>query len=114
MVLAHYRRGFPVVAQQKQIQIVSMRMQVPSLALLIRLRIQHFCELLCRLQMQLRSHVSVAVVWAGSCSSVAQVYLQHMEVPGLGVETELQLQAYATATATATPDPSRFCDLCCS
>ena len=35
-------------------------------------------------------------------------HLQHMEVPGLGVEWELQLPAYATATAT--PDLSRVCD----
>ena len=46
------------------------------------------------------------------------LYLQHMEVPRLGVELELQLLAYTTATATqdlshirptpqlmATPDP---------
>ena len=34
---------------------------------------------------------------------------QHMEVPGLGVESELQLLAYNTAIAT--PDPSHICDL---
>ena len=38
--------------------------------------------------------------------------LQHMEVPGLGVELELQLPTYTTATAT--PDLSRICDLCCN
>jgi len=37
-------------------------------------------------------------------------YLQHMEVPRLGVKLELQLPAYTTATAT--PDPSCICDLC--
>ena len=31
-------------------------------------------------------------------------HLQHMEVPGQGIESELQLQAYATGTAM--PDPS--------
>ena len=36
-------------------------------------------------------------------------YLQHMEVPKLGVESELYLPAYAAATATR--DPSRVCDL---
>ena len=36
--------------------------------------------------------------------------MQHMEVPGLGVELELQLQAYVTATAT--PDLSCIYDLC--
>ena len=39
-----------------------------------------------------------------------QLYLQHMEVPGLRVELELQLQAYLTATAV--PDPSQICDQC--
>ena len=29
-----------------------------------------------------------------------RLHLQHMEVPGLGVESELQLPAHATATAT--------------
>ena len=36
-------------------------------------------------------------------------YLQHMEVPRLGVESELQLSAYTTATATQ--DPSQVCSL---
>ena len=48
---------------------VSMRMQVPSLALLSGLRIRHCCELWCRSKMWLRSSFSVAVVWASSCSS---------------------------------------------
>ena len=38
-----------------------------------------------------------------------QLYLQHMEVPQLGLKPELQLQAYATATAA--PDPRCICDL---
>ena len=39
------------------------------------------------------------------------LYLRHMEVPRLGVESELQLLAYTTATSmqdpllTAAPDP---------
>ena len=36
-------------------------------------------------------------------------YLQHVEVPRLGVEWELQLLAYTTATATQ--DPSHICQL---
>ena len=36
-------------------------------------------------------------------------HLQHMEVPGLGVESKLQLPAYTTAEATR--DPSRICSL---
>ena len=37
------------------------------------------------------------------------LYLQHMEVPRLGVESELQLLAYATATAIQ--DPRHVCNL---
>ena len=51
----------PVVAQQKQIWRVSMRMQVLSLALLSGLRTQHCRELWCRLQTWLGSHVAVAM-----------------------------------------------------
>ena len=54
--------GVPVVAQQKRMQLVSMKMQDRSLALLSGLRIQHSCELWCRLQMRLRSWVAVAVM----------------------------------------------------
>ena len=36
-------------------------------------------------------------------------YLQHMEVPRLGVKSEKQLLAYTTATAVG--DPSHTCDL---
>ena len=44
-------------------------MRVRSLALLSGLRIQCCCELWCRSQVQLRSHVAAAIVQAGSCSS---------------------------------------------
>ena len=37
------------------------------------------------------------------------LYLQHMEVPRLGVKLELQPPAYTTATAM--PNLSQFCDL---
>ena len=40
-----------------------------SLALLSGLRIQHYHEMWCRLQTQLRSHIAVAMAQAGSCSS---------------------------------------------
>ena len=43
--------------------LVSMRMQVPSLAPLSGLRIWHCYELWRRSQMQLGSHVAVAVVY---------------------------------------------------
>ena len=36
-----------------------------------------------------------------------QLHLQHMEIPGLGVESKLQLLAYATAM----PNRSCLCDL---
>ena len=48
-----------------------MRMQVPSLALLSKLRIWPFCELWYRLKMWLRFHIVVAVVQASSYSSDA-------------------------------------------
>ena len=37
------------------------------------------------------------------------LYLQHMEVLNIRVESELHLSAYTTATAV--PDPSHICDL---
>ena len=40
--------GVPTVVQWKRIRLVSMRMQVRSLASLSGLRIQHCCELWCR------------------------------------------------------------------
>ena len=61
--------GVPIVAQWKQIQLVSMRMQVQSLASLSRLRIWRCLELQCRSQMWLGSSVAVAMVEVGSCSS---------------------------------------------
>ena len=51
--------GVPLVAQWKQIQLVTMRFQVQSLALLSGLRIQRCCELWCRLQMRL----DLALLW---------------------------------------------------
>ena len=39
-----------------------------------------------------------------------RLYLQHLEVPRLGVKFELQLLAYAIATATSVP--SHVCNLC--
>ena len=44
-----------------QIQLVSMRMRVRSLALLSGLRIRHYRELGCRLQMRLGSRIAVAL-----------------------------------------------------
>ena len=53
--LRRYRQGVPAVVQRRQIQLVSMRMWVQSLALLSGLRIWHCRELRCRSQTQLRS-----------------------------------------------------------
>ena len=57
------------MAQQKWIWLVTMKLQVWSLALLSGLRIWNYYELWYRLQTWLRSCVAVAVVWASSCSS---------------------------------------------
>ena len=57
----------PLCLSGIRIQLVCMRMQVGSLALLSGLRIWHCVELRCRLQTQFGSCVVVAV--AGSCSS---------------------------------------------
>ena len=46
-----------------------MRMWVQSLTLLSELRIRHCRELWYRAQMWLGSHIAVAVLQAGSCSS---------------------------------------------
>jgi len=55
-------QGVSVVAQWKRIRLVSMRMQVQTLASISGLRIWHGHDPWCRLQMWLRSHVAVAVV----------------------------------------------------
>ena len=49
--------------------LVSMRMQVQSLALLRGLRIRHCHEMWSRSQTRLRSHIAVAVTWASNCST---------------------------------------------
>ena len=54
--------GVRVMAQQKEIQLGAMRLQVRSPALLSGLRIRHCHELWYRSQMQLGSDVAVAVV----------------------------------------------------
>ena len=57
------------MVQWKRIRLVSMRTQVRSLASLSGLRTQDCCELWCRSQMQLGSHVAVAVAEASSSDS---------------------------------------------
>ena len=65
--MKQHHPGVLTVAQWKRTQLISMRMQVGSLASLIVSRIQHCHELWCRSQTWLRSGVAVAV--ASSCSS---------------------------------------------
>ena len=59
--------GIPVMVQQKQIQLGTVRLQVPSLASLSGLRIRRHRELWCRSQTRLKS--GVAVVYTNRCSS---------------------------------------------
>ena len=54
--------GVPFIAQWFKNPTRILRMQVWSLASLSGLRIQHYCELWCRLQTWLRSRVAVPVV----------------------------------------------------
>ena len=62
----------------------TMRMWVQSLASLSGLRVQRCLEPWCRLQMQFRSHVAVAVVKAGSCSSDSTLSLGTSICQGCG------------------------------
>ena len=57
----------PIVVQQKQILLGTVRLRVRSLALFSGLRIWHCHELWCKLKMRLGFDVAVAE--AGSCSS---------------------------------------------
>ena len=57
------------MAQQKRIQLGTMRLWVQILALLSGLRIQCCRELWCRLQMWFGSGIAVALAWACGYSS---------------------------------------------
>ena len=63
-----WNSGVPIAAQQKWTWLVSMRRRVRFPAPLSALRIQGCPEPRCRSQMQLGSHIDVAVVQASSCS----------------------------------------------
>lgn len=56
---------------------------------------------------------SFCIVWNVSYKllppSLLPPHLQHVEVPGLGVESELQPSVYTSVTGK--PDPSHICDL---
>ena len=60
-IVIKVHQGVPIVVQRKQIQLVTMRLRVQSLASLSGLRIQCCPELWCRSQTQLGSDVAVAV-----------------------------------------------------
>ena len=83
-----------ILAQQKLIQLVSMKAPVQSLDLLSGLRIQHCRDLWCRSQTWLRS--GVAVVQASNYSSVL--------TPSLG----------SSICLGCGPKKIRFCDSCIS
>ena len=53
--------GVPIMSQQNPIWLITMRMQVHSLASLSGLKILCCCELLCRSQTQLGSYILVAL-----------------------------------------------------
>ena len=62
--------GVPIVVQQKGIWLVSMRMQVWSLASLSGSRFWHCCELQCRSQMGFGSFVAVAVAYLATVAPI--------------------------------------------
>ena len=59
-----------MMAQQKQIQLGTMKLPVPSRASLSGLKIQPCRELSCRSQMQLRSGIAVAVAWSAAVAPI--------------------------------------------
>ena len=66
------------MVQQKRILLVIRRLQVQPLALLCGLRIRPCCELWCRSQRRLRSHVTVAV---GKMANVVLIQPLAWETP---------------------------------
>ena len=80
--------GVPIVSQQKQIWLVSMRMQVGSLALLSGLGIQRCHELWHRSQMRLGSCIAVLVVWAGGYSSNSPLAWELLYAAGVALKSK--------------------------
>ena len=85
-----HKNGVPVVVQQKQVQLVTMRLQVRSLALtsLSGLRIQRGHELWCRIKMWLGSCVAVVVAQAGGCSSNSTPSLGNSIAMGIALKSK--------------------------
>ena len=65
LYLKFFKIGVPVLVQQWQGQLLSMRMRVWSLALLSGSKIRGCCELWCRSQTLLGSRIAMAVVTPG-------------------------------------------------
>ena len=61
-------------------------MQVQSLASVSGLGIQHCCELWCRLKMQLRSCIAVAVVYAAAIALIRPVAWEFLYAPGVALK----------------------------
>ena len=87
-----------IVVRQKQTQLVSVRMQVRSLALLNGSVIWSCHELWCRSQTQLRSHVAMTVVYAGSWSSDSTPSLETSICRGYGPKKEKKKKSYVHLT----------------
>ena len=75
-------------------------LQVRSLTLLSRLRIQHCCELWCRLQTWLRSGVGVAVAQAGGFSSMRPLAWEPPYAMGAALEGKKDQKKKKTHTKT--------------
>ena len=76
----------PIVAQQWQTWLVTMRKQVWSLASLRELRIQRCFELWCRLQTWLRSDTAVGV--ASSCSFNSPLAWELLYAKGVALKSK--------------------------
>ena len=74
------------MVQRKRIRLITMRMQVRSLALLSGLRIQHCCELWCRLQMCLGSCVALAVARLAAVTPIRPLVWEPPYAAGVALE----------------------------
>ena len=98
------------MAQQNQIRLISMRMQVWSLASLIVLRIQSCRELWCRSQTWLRSRDAVAL--AGSYSSNLTPSLRTSICCLCGPKKQTTLKKKNKKLERQTKPAERQCSMC--
>ena len=82
----HRISGFPIVAHPKGIQLVSMRIQVQSLASLCGWGNQHCPELWCMPQTWLETCIAVAVAYASSCGSDSSPSLELPYATGVALK----------------------------